>query len=315
MLNLERLRVLDAVAATGSVRGAAGTLHVTTSAVSQQLGRLEREIGQQLLERNGRGIRLTEAGTALAVHARSLLDHVERVEADLAERRGAVAGRLDIGAFATAARGLLPDALRRLRAEHPQLEVHVSEYEPTDAIPLVRRADLDIAVVQDWPAAPLAPADGLCRQSLLEDPFDVVLPADHPLAAREAVTMPELSTIDWIGWTPGQICHDWLRQTLGELGTTPTIAHTASDHSTQLALVGAGLGAAIIPRLGRDPVPPTVRVVPIHPVPIRHVYAVWRTTADHRPAIRAAVDTLRAVGGQPCRPLPTPPLPTSSTTH
>ncbi|ONI85346.1 LysR family transcriptional regulator [Actinosynnema sp. ALI-1.44] len=297
MLNLERLRVLEAVSATGSVRGAADTLHVTTSAVSQQLGRLEREIGQKLLERNGRGIRLTEADTVLAAHARRLLDQVERIEADLAERQGAVAGRLTIGAFATAARSLLPDALRRLRAEHPGLEVRMSEYEPTDAIPLVRRADLDIAVVQDWPAAPLVLPDGLCRQSLLDDPFDVALPADHPLATRETVTLPDLSTIDWISWTPGQICHDWLRQTLAELGTSPTIAHTASDHSTQLALVGAGMGAAIIPRLGRDPVPSTVRIVPIHPVPTRHVYAVWRTTADRRPAIRVAVDTLRAVTG------------------
>jgi DNA-binding transcriptional LysR family regulator len=294
VLNLERLRVLEAVWATGSVSGAADSLHVTTSAVSQQLGRLEREIGQKLLERNGRGIRLTDAGTALASHARDLLDQVERVEADLAERRGAVAGRLAIGAFATAARGLLPGALRRLRTEYPGLEVRLSEYEPTDAIPLLCRAHLDIAVVQDWPAAPIALPEGLCRQDLLDDPFDVALPVDHPLAAREMVTLPDLSTMDWIGWTPGQICHDWLRQTLAELGATPTIAHTAAEHSTQLALVGAGLGAAVIPRLGRDPVPPTVRIIPIHPTPTRHVYALWRTTADRRPAIRAAVDALLA---------------------
>jgi DNA-binding transcriptional LysR family regulator len=297
VLNLERLRVLEAVWTTGSVRGAADTLHVTTSAVSQQLGRLEREVGQKLLERNGRGIRLTDAGSALAAHARDLLDQVERVEADLAERRGAVAGRLAIGAFATAARGLLPDALRRLRAEHPGLEVRLSEYEPTDAIPLLCHADLDIAIVQDWPAAPLVLPDGLRRQPLLDDPFDVALPADHPMAQREMITLNDLSTMDWIGWTSGQICHDWLRQTLTELGTATSIAHTASEHSTQLALVGAGMGAAIIPRLGRDPVPQAVRIVPIFPTPTRHVYAVWRNTADRRPAIRAAVATLVGVAG------------------
>src|SRR5437762_13095452 len=108
MLNLERLRVLHAVFTTGSVVGAACTLHVTTSAVSQQMARLEREVGQRLVERQGRGVRLTEAGALLSRNAADLLSHVERVESDIAEHRGTVAGTLTIAAFATAARGLLP---------------------------------------------------------------------------------------------------------------------------------------------------------------------------------------------------------------
>lgn len=284
--------MLAAVATTGSVRGAADTLYVTTSAVSQQLARLEREIGQKLLERNGRGIRLTDAGTVLAGHADQLLAQVERVEADLAERQGAVAGLLRIGAFATAARGLLPDTLRALRADHPRLDVRLSECEPDEAIPAVCRADLDIAIVQDWRQAPLALPDGLSRLALLDDPFDVALPAEHPLAGRDAVSLTELSTEDWVSWTSGQICHDWLRRTLEELGSAPTIAHTASEHSTQLALVGAGLGAAIIPRLGRDPVPSAVRIIPIRPTPSRQVYALWRTSSARRPAIQAAARAL-----------------------
>src|SRR5512144_2539133 len=103
MLSLERLRVLHAVATTGSVVGAAGVLRVTTSAVSQQVNRLEREVGQRLVERHGRGVRLTEAGALLAGRAGELLTHVERVESDLAEHRGAVVGDLRVAAFATAA--------------------------------------------------------------------------------------------------------------------------------------------------------------------------------------------------------------------
>jgi molybdate transport repressor ModE-like protein len=295
MLNLDRLRVLHAVSNTGSVSGAAATLHVTTSAVSQQLARLEREVGQALVERNGRGIRLTDAGSVLAEHAGRLLDEVERMEADLAARRGAVAGRLTIAAFATAARGLIPATMRALRDEHPALSVRLAEMEPNDAIPALRRGDADIAIVQDWPEAPLELPDGLSREPLLEDLFDAVLPADHPCAARETVTMAELAGEKWISWAGGQICYDWFRQSLYGDGVRPDITHTASEHSTQLALVAAGMGVAIIPRLGREPVPDTVRVIELRPALSRQVYALWRDSAARRPAIAAVLGELAKV--------------------
>ncbi len=293
MLNLERLRVLHAVSTAGSVVGAAGVLHVTTSAVSQQLARLEREVGQRLVERQGRGIRLTEAGTLLARDAGDLLAQVERVEATLAERSGTVAGAVTVAAFATAARGLLPGALRDLRARHPDLSVSTVEREPHEAIPALSRGDLDLAVVQDWAEDPLTVPAGLSRQDLLDDPFDVALPADHPHAGRAAVAIAELADEDWISWSTGQICHDWLVRTLTAQGTRPHVRHTASEHSTQLAFVAAGLGAALIPRLGREPGPPSVRFVPIDPAPTRRVFVLWRTSAAARPAIGATVDALR----------------------
>jgi DNA-binding transcriptional LysR family regulator len=292
VLNLERLRVLHAVAATGSVVGAAAVLHVTTSAVSQQMARLERETGQELAERHGRGLRLTPAGVLLAGHAAELLAHAERVEAGLAEHRGAVAGPLRIAAFATAARGLLPQVLRGLRERHPGLAAGLAELEPHEALPLLRRGDLDVAVVQDWTAAPLAVGDGLERRDLLEDRFDVAVPAGHWAADRDVVGVRELGREEWISWGSGQICHDWLVSTLRGLGIEPWVGHTASEHPTQIALVAAGLGIALIPRLGRDPVPPGVRLVAVAPAPLRRVFAVWRVTAARRPAIGAAVTAL-----------------------
>lgn len=288
MLNLERLRALHAVMTTGSVVGAARTLHVTTSAISQQLARLEREVGQQLVERHGRGIRLTEAGALLAGNAGELLTHVERVEAGLAAHRGAVSGTLTIAAFATAARGLLPGVLKELRSRYPDLSVSLSEREPHEAVPAVVRGHLDVAVVQDWADDPLAVPDGLSRLDLLDDPFDVALPIDHPLAGRDSVAVEELADDDWISWSSGQICHDWLVRTL-----RPRIMHTASEHSTQVALVAAGLGAAVIPRLGREPAPPSVRFVLLDPAPTRRIFALWRTSASARPAIAATLDTLQ----------------------
>jgi len=293
MLNLERLRVLHAVSTTGSVVGAARTLHVTTSAVSQQVARLEREVGQRLVERHGRGVRLTEVGALLARGASDLLSHVERVESGLAEHVGAVAGTLRIAAFATAARGLLPAALRDLRTRYPDLTVSLAEREPHEAIPALVRGQLDIAVVQDWNDDVLATSDQLLRYDLLTDPFEVALPVEHPLAGRDRVAITELAGDDWISWDSGQICHDWLVRTLRVEGVEPRVVHTASEHSTQLALVAAGLGAAVIPRLGREPAPPSVRFVPIDPPPIRRVFALCRRSAAGRPAIGA---TLRALG-------------------
>jgi DNA-binding transcriptional LysR family regulator len=179
-----------------------------------------------------------------------------------------------------------------LRSRYPDLSLSLSEQEPHQAIPALRRGDLDIAVVQEWPEAPLAIPGDLARRDLLEDAFDVALPAGHPLAGRDSVAMKELADDEWISWSTGQICHDWLVHTLRAHGARPLVRHTASEHSTQLTLVAAGLGAAVIPRLGREPAPASVRFVPIDPSPVRRIYALWRASTALRPAISATLDAL-----------------------
>lgn len=290
MLNLERLRALHTVATRGSVSAAAKALHVTNSAISQQLAKLEDEVGQPLLERNGRGVRLTDAATLLVSHTARVLSALEQAEAELDAHRSAVGGRLTIAAFPTAVRGLAPRALQRLAAQHPQLDVVLREQEPQESIPLLVKGDIDLVIAQDWANAPLALPDGLSREPLLEDLADVALPKSHPLAKRASVSLTELAGARWISWHPGSICHDWLVHTLRSLGHEPTVTHTAGEHGTQLVLVAAGLGVAVIPRLGREPVPSTVRIVPVKPTLKRYVYALWRTGTSRRKAVRAGVD-------------------------
>ncbi|MFF8657080.1 LysR family transcriptional regulator [Streptomyces huasconensis] len=296
MLNLERLRTLDALARHGSVGGAAAGLHVTTSAVSQQMAKLEREVGQQLLAKNGRGVRLTDAGRLLAEHAARILSQVERAQADLEEQRGKAVGELRISAFPTAMRGLLPAALAALRAGHPGLRVGCHEVEPAPAVAAVVRGDIDMAVVLDWYNKPLPIPDGLVKAPLLEDPADIAMPAAHPLADRSEVDLDEFADDEWITWGEGEFCHEWLLLTLRGKGIEPHVAHRAQEHHTQLALVAAGLGVCVAPRLGRDPMPVGVRAVPVRHRVRRHVYVVWRADADRRPSIRAAVEALRAAG-------------------
>ncbi|MGW4438116.1 LysR family transcriptional regulator [Streptomyces sp. NPDC004596] len=294
MLNLERLRTLDALARHGSVSAAADALHVTTSAVSQQLGKLEREAGQRLLAKNGRGVRLTDAGRLLSEHAARILSQVELAQADLEAHRGQVAGELRVSAFPTAARGLFPTALADLRGRHPGLRVRSSELEPEHGIAAVVRGDLDLAVVLDWYNKPMPVPDGLVKAPLLDDPADVAMPAGHRLADRDEVDLAEFADDEWITWGEGEFCHEWLMFTLRSKGIEPIVGHRAGETHTQLGLVAAGLGVCIAPLLGRHPVPPGIVLIPLRQRVRRHVYVVWRADADRRPSIRAAVDALRA---------------------
>ncbi|MEU7055800.1 LysR family transcriptional regulator [Streptomyces sp. NPDC046197] len=296
MLNLERLRTLDALARHGSVSGAAEGLHVTTSAVSQQMAKLEREVGQQLLAKNGRGVRLTAAGRLLAEHAARILSQVELAQSDLEAQRGQVVGELRLGAFPTAARGLFPAALSDLRLRHPCLRVSTVEMEPATAVRAVLRGDVDLAVVLDWYNKPLPVPEGLTRAPILDDPADVALPAAHPLACRAEVDLEDFADDDWVTWGDAEFCHEWLLDTLRSKGVEPRIVHRAEEHATQLALVGAGMGVCVAPRLGRGPLPAGVRTLPVRHSVRRHVYAVWRADADRRPSIRAAVEALYAAG-------------------
>lgn len=294
MLDLERLRALHSVATYGSVSAAADVLHVTTSAVSQQLAKLERETGQKLLERNGRGVRLTDAAELLVAHAERILSLVEQAQADLEAHRGSVVGQLTVAAFPTAVRGLMPAALCSLRDAHPDLRVQLSEEDPMHSMPLVLRGDLDMAVVQDWNNEPLPLPEGLHKGVICDDVADVALPEGHVLAGRDTIDLKELAGDPWISSSPDSICCGWLLRTLRAIDSEPDIAHMAYEFATQLSLVAAGLGNTILPRLGRCDVPPGVAVIPLEAPLSRRVYAVWREEAARRPAIRAAVTALRA---------------------
>ncbi|MFE2319568.1 LysR family transcriptional regulator [Streptomyces sp. NPDC059441] len=296
MLNLERLRTLDALARHGSVSGAAEGLHVTTSAVSQQMSKLEREVGQQLLAKNGRGVRLTDAGRLLADHAARILSQVELAQSDLEAQRGRVVGELRLSAFPTAARGLFPTALAALRADHPGLRVRSSELEPEAGVAGVIRGDLDLAVVLDWYNKPMPLPDGLVKAPILDDPADVAMPVGHRLADRAEVDLGDFADDEWITWGEGEFCHEWLMFTLRSRGVEPHIGHRAGETHTQLGLVAAGLGVCIAPLLGRHPMPEGVVTVPLRQAVRRHVYVIWRADADRRPSIRAAVGALRAAG-------------------
>ena len=189
MLNLDRLRALHAVSAHGSIIAAAETLNVTTSAVSQQLAKLEAETGQTLLERHGRGVRLTDAANALVARTHRVLSLLEEAEAELEAKDTAVAGQITIAAFATAARGLAPQAIRALRAKYPQLAITFHEQEPHESIPRLVRRDVDVIIINDWHNAPIALPEGLTKAPLFDDVADIALPPGHRLAKSKTIKL------------------------------------------------------------------------------------------------------------------------------
>jgi DNA-binding transcriptional LysR family regulator len=184
------------------------------------------------------------------------------------------------------------------------LQVVLTEEDPPESIPLLARGDIDLVIAQDWENAPLPQLEGLSKAPLLDDVADIALPPRHPLAKRGMIDLDDLRSDPWITWgqtgsvlsdmhLPARWCDQWLVHTLRSRGHEPVIAHTACEHATQLALVAAGLGVCVIPRLGRDPLPRGVRIVAVRPTLRRHVYALWRATNTRRKAIGVTVEAFR----------------------
>ncbi|MBC7271416.1 MAG: LysR family transcriptional regulator [Streptomyces sp.] len=294
MLDLQRLRALHAVSVHGTVGAAATALGYTSSAVSQQIAKLERETRTVLLEREGRGVRLTAEARQLVDTAAELMAIVERAETELEERRGTPAGRLTVVAFASAARGLLPGVLADLAVRHPALDARLSEVDPHLSVGMVAKGAVDLAVAHDWDIAPLTLPPGVEQAAIGEDECTLLVPRGHRFAGRESVRREELGGERWVCQPPGRVCHEWLVRTLRTAGHEPEIVHQADENPTLVALVAAGLGICLIPRLGRGPLPDGVVEVVLDPVPVRRLYALWRSGLGRRPAIAETVRTLQA---------------------
>ena len=284
MLDVRRLRVLRAVVDTGSVTGAAARLAYTPSAISQQLSTLERETGLALVERQGRGLRPTAAGRMLATHATAVLDRLAEAEAALGALRDGATGRVTVAAFSTAGSSLVPVALRDFRRGHPGIAVDVAVAEPDDALERVRSGRCDVAVVTG--SGDLA---GLHCRHLLDDPYRVVLPADHPLAGRDRVKLADLASDAWIGTAsaPGY-CQQQVVDACTAAGFTLRFAVEADEYPATQGYAAAGLGVALVPLLALGAVAAGVVVRRVDgPEPVRRVAVVTRPALLGTPAVPA----------------------------
>ena len=293
MIDLVALDSLRAVDGQGSVVAAADALGFTPSAVSQQIKRLERQTGVPLLERVGRGVMLTRHGRHLVEEGTRLLSDLEELQSGLHRQAGTVAGHVRLAAFSTAMRGLIAPALPPVLAAHPGLRVTLAEREPWDAVELVATGQADLGVAHSWGDVPLAVPAHVARVVLASDLADVIVRRDHPLAGRAVVTPRDLAGEDWIGTPEGTICRQWLQRMHDGTGSPPRIAHVSMEFESHLALVRAGLGIALVPRLGRAPLgPDLVALLADDPVPCREIVALHRASMTDSPAIAALLAAL-----------------------
>lgn len=298
MIDLVALRSLKAVDEHGSVVAAARELGFTPSAVSQQIKRLERQSGVDLLERVGRGVILSGPGRLLVAEADRITGDLERLESDLHAHAGDVVGEIRLVGFSTAMRGLIGPVVADLAEQHPDLRIRLVELEPWDAVEQVATGKADVGVAHRWGDVVLEIPDHLERTVVHHDEAEVVLRADHPLAGRASLTPRDLAEERWIATPEGTICRQWLHRMYAGTGRLPAIEHVSMEFASHLALVAAGLGIALVPRLGRAELPAgTCAVRVTDPVPRRETVVIWRRSQDRSPAVRAIIAALRAAGG------------------
>lgn len=293
MLDVRRLQVLLAVVTSGSVTSAARNLGYTPSAVSQQLATLQREAGVPLLERVGRGVRPTTAGTVLAAHAEVLSAQLAKAEAELAELRAGRTGRVAIRYFATAGVALVPPAVAAMRRAQPGIEVDLKLIDPGDPLVEVETGEADVAIVVASRRRP--PGKGVRLVHLLDDPYRVVLPKDHRLATREVIGLADLAEEQWVGneWPPGP-CLDVMMDACASAGFTPNFFVESEDYQTAQGFVAAGLGITLIPQLALGTPHAGVVIRPVrNPAPTRRIHAAVRESAGDQPGVVRLLEALR----------------------
>ena len=298
MLELRRLRLLRELHERGTIAAVADALRFTPSAVSQQLAMLEREAGVRLLERAGRGVRLTDPALVLVGHADALLERAARAEADLAAAAGTVMGRGRIAGFHSVALRIAVPAMAALARDAPRLRTELVEAEPEQALPALALGDVDLVLGDEWRHQPWRLAPGLVRHELLREPVRLVLPAAHPSALRRraAVPLAELAHDPWTTGPAGMGWEELIRRTCREHGGfEPEVRHRTNDATVSLALVAAGLAVTLLPDLVLAPRRPGLALRRVAGDPVgRTIFAVTRATDASRPSTRALVAAVRA---------------------
>jgi DNA-binding transcriptional LysR family regulator len=300
MLDVRRLRVLREVARRGSLAAAADVLSYTPSAVSQQIAALEREAGMPLLERRPRGVVLTEAGHVLSEHAEVILGQLEAAETALAALADLRQGHLRMASFATAGASVLPRAVDAFRARHPGVELTVGQASPMESVERLRAGRLDLALTVDLEPAP---AEGVEVVHLFDDPVQLALHVDHPFAHKPDVRLNDLADETWIDVPRATSGGQVLIRACARAGFAPRVTFESDDYTTIQELVGAGVGAALLPDLALLPPHPSVVLRSLgRDAPSRDIQAATRAASFRSPAAAAMLEILTQQARERVRP-------------
>ena len=296
MLNTGRLQVLAEVIRRGSFSAAADALSYTQSAVSQSIARLESEVGATLVVRDRRGVKPTAAGATLVEHAEAIFAQIETAEAELAAVLGVRGGRLRVASFPSAGSTLMPLAVATFRRGHPDVALTLAEGEPEEMAPRLRANEFDLALLFEFPGVRERPSGGLRAVTLLEDPMHVALPANHRLASKRRLKLPDLQGEDWVQTSAPSPCARHVVRLCLAAGFEPNVTFESDDYETVQGLVAAGVGVALIPRLALTHVHPGIVVRELSPrSPARKVVAATMSGPGVAPAARTMLKILSDV--------------------
>ncbi|CAM5257563.1 LysR family transcriptional regulator OS=Streptomyces tendae OX=1932 GN=GUR47_09185 PE=3 SV=1 [Streptomyces tendae] len=294
--DIRKLQILRTLRERGTVTATAEALHMTPSAVSQQLTNLAKQLGVELLQAHGRRVRLTDAARLVLRHAEAVFEQLERADAELAAHIRGEAGEVRVGAFSTAVPALVVPAVTALRTTRPGLAVRVREAEAQEAYELLAAGEVDLALSLAA-QAPSVVDPRFTRVPLLTDPLDVALPGDHPLARAERLRLADLAAEPWIFGGSGP-WSDITRGACEAAGFRPHRGHAAAGWPAILAMVGAGMGVALVPRMAAVP-RDGVAMRELHADrPVRHVVAAVRKGAEEAPAVATVLRALRTAADQ-----------------
>jgi DNA-binding transcriptional LysR family regulator len=282
MLDVTRLRVIDAVARHGSVTAAAKELHYSQPSVTHHVARLEAETGAQLLQRVGRGIRLTQAGQLLADRAAEIIGRIDAAGAELSAHVGLTAGRVRLAGYSSALAALVPRAVAALASRHPGLQISLTDTHPPDALELLRTGKIEVAIIFRYDETDPEPA-GVRLHHLLDDPV-------YLLSAGRGRKLAGLHDATWIAGCDRCRCH-LLSLCAGE-GFEPRIGYISDDMVVMQALVAAGLGVTTLPGLALRAHRVEGIVASELPGSQRHVYAATYGEPPDPPAIAALLSAL-----------------------
>lgn len=287
-----RLRTLRELARRGTMAAVADALSISSSAVSQQIGQLEDEIGTALVERRGRGVQLTPAGHRLVVHADRIFGIVEEAKTDIAELRNVVAGDLRIAAQPSAASSFIPSAMRQLAIDHPRLDITVTTMGPVEALAALRAWQADILVIDDISIDPHALDDAVDTQFLCQDELYVLLPLGHRLAGEAAISLGQLKDDHWALTVAASPYSRVIRQECNAAGFEPVINGFSDNFEVVLALVEAACSISVMPGLALRNFAGTLIAKPLAPRIQRGIYGVTRQSEGRNPKIAAVLDQL-----------------------
>lgn len=294
-----RLLVLRVLAEHGTVTATADALNYTASAVSAQLKSLATQLGFELIEPEGRRVRLTPAARLLVERSADLNRMWEEIRAEIAEL-DVEHSVLRLCGFSTPMVAILPDLVTRLQASRPHLSVRIDEANPAKCFEMLLTEAADLALVVVTQDVPAAGDPRFEQRALLADPLDLLVREDHPMASKSSLELDSLSTEAWITDRVGSTYYQLFMSACLAAGFAPNIAHHASEWDTASALVAAGLGVALIPRLTKQPDGYPVCRVRLHgdSAPRRSIIVAMRAGSSRSPLIAEALDALNVLASE-----------------